>query len=184
MNKLKLKQIIAIILAVLILVGVVASVFAQEIDLSKLTDEQLIELSNNIKAEQNKREASNELGLLKAEFNNYTLNVLSFSKESDAFGKACVVFKVGFTNNTQKDLMYSTEAFIAAYQNNTRLSYAVYSGEKDSSFITKPVKPAETAIYYEVFSLLDETSPVKLTVDSLDIFSSQEVTVEGNFELK
>lgn len=111
----------------------------------------------------------------------YQVKILDFSRAQDFEGTEVGVVQYEFTNNSDKNQMFSVAIGSKAFQNGVALESAVMTEDGYNDSI-KEIQPGGTITIKEAYKLADQETPV--SVEASENFSLGDAKLTKEFSLK
>lgn len=175
-----MRKFLAILLAILFVIsGSVA--FAESVDLSAMTDEELRTLGEAIDAELANRQAAAALAsgvIAEGDVGEYHVAILSVEKTTDYAGAPSVIVTYMFTNNSTNDATFLASIGNKVFHNGVQCETAIImNGSIDSTASMMSIRPGASIEVEQGYVLRDGTSPIEIEVSKLFDFSGNPAKV-------
>lgn len=181
-----MRKLLAVILAVLFVIsGSVA--FAENVDLSAMTDEELRTLGEAIDAELANRQAAAALAsgvIAEGDVGEYHVAILSVEKTTDYASAPSVIVTYMFTNNSAEDTMFMSAIEDKVYHNGVQCETAIImNGSIDSTASMMSIRPGASLEVEKGYVLRDGTNVIEIEVGKLFDFSSKPAKIIATVEI-
>ena len=169
-----MRKLLAIILAILFVISG-SVVFAEVIDLSTMTDEELRGLRDTIDAELATRQAAAVLDggvIAEGDVGEFHVAILSVARGTDYAGEPAIVVTYLFTNNGTQNETFMMAISDMVFQNGVQIETGVGVNGADFDTVMAAIKPGASIEVTQGYVLRDTTSPIEIEVSKLLDFSS------------
>ena len=159
--------------------------FAVSVDFSKMTEDELLALRNQIDVELSNRTAMKAMEkgvLLEGDIDTYHVALLSVKNGVDYKGNPVAILTIMFTNNGDDGDMYITSISTKAFQNGIQLERAISVKEVDSQKQMLEVKNGASLELSIAFLLDGSGSPIEVEFGKCIDFSSKPQKLVGVFQ--
>lgn len=181
-----MKRAVAFLLVVMICLCCITA-FAEEIDLSGMTEDQLRDLRSRIDAELSSRQAAKLLEggvLLDGDIDECHVSLLSMDVMSDYKGDPALVLTILYTNNGDKAKPYMTAVSTKLFQNGVQLERAISVKDVDTQGQMAEVKPGASLELKIAYSIADISVPVEIEFGRYIDFSANPLKIIGTFSIE
>lgn len=168
-----MKKFAAVLLSLLLVMGSFAA-FAEDVDLSGYTDDELRLLMERIDVELSARSSAAMLEggvIAEGDLGDYHVAILEVKRIEDYKGNPALLIRFMFANNGDDDKSFSLAFSSKVFQNGVQCESAmVLNSDKighDPMSLLMDVKPGATLECTKVVGLYDTTSPVEIQVQEL-----------------
>lgn len=181
-----MKRAIAFMLAAMLCLCCMTA-FAEEIDLSGMTDDQLRDLRTWIDAELTSRQAARLLEngvLLDGDIDEYHVSLLSMEVMSDYKGDPALVLTILYANNSEKAKPYMTAIMTKLFQNGVQLERAISVKGIDTQGQMSDVQPGASLELKIAYSIADANAPVEIEFGRYIDLSANPLKIVGTFNIE
>ena len=180
------KKLMAFVFAFILCIGAVPA-FASFIDLSAMSDEELLQLRADIDAELSARSATPLLAggtLLEGDLGEYHVALTDIQRATGSSNTPCVILSFLFTNNGSDAAAFTMAIAKSVYQNGVECEMALFTTPSVNGM--KSLMDAMDGASIEVqsaFELHDAESPIEIELRELFNWLPNAPTLVGTFAL-
>ena len=147
---------------------------ADTIDLTAMTDQELIDLSTAIVKEQQSRAQSGGGYIASKQFSKMYLGIKSFEVRQDEKNGACLVLTLDYSHSYDDAKAFAPSVTFVPFQDGIQLQAAYILSDKETNIVTM-LKPGSTLEIKRAY-ILTSTSPVEIECyDTMDFSSPRDI---------
>lgn len=181
-----MKKIFVVFLAAVICLISVAA-YADGVDLSAFTDEELRELRAQIDVELSARQAAKILDggtLLEGDIDDYHVALLRIETSKDYKGDPALILTILYTNNGKDTESYMTAVSTKLFQNGVQLERAISVSGVDTMVQMAEVRPGASVELQIAYQITDINLPVEIEFSRYIDFSKNPLKIIGTFSIE
>lgn len=170
-----MRKLLAIILTIIFVLSS-SVVFAEGVDFSAMTDDELRNLKEAIDVELATRQAAAALAngiIAEGDLGDYHVAIMSANRATDYTGSPAVKVTYMFTNNGTATEMFMSVISDMVFQNGVQCEVGIVMDGTDSMASMTNVKPGASIEVTQAYVLRDTSSPIEIEVGKLFDFSDK-----------